>query len=119
MKKNIYVLIQTKMRKRQRARRVNRCIEHDPNYTCFKPSGIARNKLQKVELLVDEYEAMRLCDVEWLSMKSGAEKMEVSASTFNRMVCSARRKMADAIVNGKGIRVYTSKEEIGEPHKKF
>jgi predicted DNA-binding protein (UPF0251 family) len=48
---------------------------------------------------------MRLCDVEGLNMKEGAEKMGVSAPTFNRMVSAAHKKVADAIVHGKSIKI--------------
>jgi len=94
----------------QRARRVKRCIQNDPKYTCFKPSWVPKNQIEKVEILVWEYEAMRLRDVLWLNMQQWAEKMWVSAPTFNRMVNSAHTKIADAIVNWKWIRIYTKDE---------
>lgn len=99
-------------RKRNRARRVERYIQQEPQYTWFKPSWIPANKLEQVVLLVDEYEAMRWCDVKWLSMQAWAEKMWISAPTFNRMVISAHKKVADAIVYGKWIRVCTSEKMI-------
>lgn len=64
-----------------------------------------RNKLEKVELGVDEYEAMRLSDMEGLNMKEGAEKMWISAPTFHRILQSAHKKIADAIINGKWITI--------------
>lgn len=114
----IYLLKKNKIMK-QRSRRVQRCIEKNPDFTCFKPAGIWKSEIQKVELLVDEYEAMRLCDIEWFSMQEWAEKMWVSAPTFNRMVNSAHKKLADAIVNWKWIRVYRKWENIWSYHEEF
>lgn len=92
----------------QRARRVKRCIECPPEFTCFKPEWVSKSKLEKnaITLLVEEYEAIRLSDMEWLSMQDWAKKMWVSAPTFNRMVQSAHKKLAEFIVSGKGLRVY-------------
>jgi len=70
-------------------------------------------------LFIDEYEAIRLRDVELVTMKQGASIMWVSAPTFNRIVMSARRKIANAIVYWKWIRIYTKDEKIGTPHNQF
>lgn len=64
-----------------------------------------RNKLEQAELLVDEYEVIRLADMEDLSMREGAEKMWISAPTFHRILKSAHKKIADAIINGKWISI--------------
>jgi len=91
---------------KHRARRVERIIDKIPKFVCFKPAGVPRSKLETIQLLTEEYEAMRLVNLEGLSMKGWAKKMWVSAPTFNRMVKSAHKKITDAIVNGKGIRVF-------------
>lgn len=92
----------------QRARRVKRCIDFPPEFTCFKPEWVSRSQLEKdpVILLIEEYEAIRLSDLEWLSMQKWAEKMWVSAPTFNRMVKSAHKKLTEFVVYGKWLRVY-------------
>ena len=54
---------------------------------------------------VDEYEAVRLKDLEGLEQEECARKMNVSQPTFHRLVLSARKKIADAIINGKAIRI--------------
>ena len=77
-----------------------------PEFACFKPAWIPRGKLKTIELLAEEHEALRLVNLEWLTMQEGADKMWVSAPTFNRMVKSWHKKMTDAIVNGKGIRIF-------------
>ena len=51
----------------------------------------------------DEYEVVRLLDYEGLSQEQCAEKMAVSRPTVTRMYEDARRKIADALVNGRDI----------------
>ncbi len=93
--------------RRQRARRVERFIAHDPQHLYFKPAGIPRVELETVELGIDEYEAIRLADIQGLSMQESAEQMRISAPTFNRTLKSAHQKVADAIVHGKAIKIFT------------
>lgn len=81
-------------------------IERDPEFTCFKPAWVSRDDLEKVEILAEEFEAYRLSNLEWLSNLQWAEKMNTSASTFNRLVKLAWTKLADALVNWKWIRLY-------------
>ncbi|MCD6575694.1 MAG: DUF134 domain-containing protein [Nanoarchaeota archaeon] len=76
-----------------------------PNVNYFKPMGIPMAQLEEVVLTVEEFEAIRLKDVEGLDQVEAAEKMGISQPTFNRILCSARKKIADAIVNGKAIRI--------------
>ena len=75
-------------------------------YTCFKPAGISRKFLEKVELKADEIEALKLANIDWLTNLQAAEKMNISAPTFNRILKSAYRKITDALINGKWIRIY-------------
>jgi len=63
------------------------------------------NTLEEVVLTVDEYEALRLKDVEGLDQAECAKKMEVSQPTFHRLISVARKKVADAIVHGKAIKI--------------
>ena len=56
-------------------------------------------------LTVDEFEALRLKDLEGLEQETAAGRMAVSQPTFHRILSSARKKIADAIVNGKAIRI--------------
>jgi uncharacterized protein len=59
--------------------------------------------LEEVTLAVDEFEALRLADLEALSHQQAAEKMKISRATFGRIIEKARQKTVDAIVNGKAI----------------
>jgi len=61
--------------------------------------------LEESILTVDEFEAVRLKDLGGLDEKTAAKKMNISQPTFNRLVSSARKKIADAIVNGKAIKI--------------
>jgi predicted DNA-binding protein (UPF0251 family) len=84
-----------------RCRRVNL----KPNVTYFKPRGIPLMQLEEVILQVDEFEAVRLKDLEGLEQEECAKKMNISQPTFHRLVLSARKKISDAIVNGKAIKI--------------
>ena len=82
-----------------------RRVEFLPNVTYFKPAGIPLRDLKEVRLSVEEAEAIRLKDIEGLEQEQGAEKMNISRPTFQRVLASARQKMADALLNGKAIRI--------------
>jgi predicted DNA-binding protein (UPF0251 family) len=62
-------------------------------------------ELQEVALSVDEFEALRLADLEGLYHDRAAERMAVSRATFGRIVETARRKVADALVRGKALKI--------------
>ena len=83
-----------------------RNIEQEPEYTCFKPAWISKSKLIKVELSSSELEALRLFNLEELNQEEAGNKMEISPSTFNRLVKSANKKVTDALVNWKAIRIH-------------
>ena len=76
-----------------------------PDVTYFKPAGIPLRVLEEVQLSVEEAEAIRLKDLEGLEQEEGAEKMNISRPTFQRVLAAARQKMADALLNGKAIRI--------------
>ncbi len=76
-----------------------------PTVDYFKPAGIRLRELSEVILNVDEFEAVRLKDLEEMDQEKAAKKMNISQPTFHRLVISARKTIADAIVNGKAIRI--------------
>jgi len=61
--------------------------------------------LEEVDLTVDELEAVRLADFKGLSQHQAAKKMKISQSTLQRVLTSARKKIAEALVLGKAIKV--------------
>ena len=76
-----------------------------PQVTHFKPAGVPARLLERVALSVEELEAIRLKDLEGLQQEECAERMRVSRPTFHRVLESARRKVADALINGKAVRI--------------
>ncbi|MGB9748550.1 MAG: DUF134 domain-containing protein [Candidatus Woesearchaeota archaeon] len=82
-----------------------RCVSFNPEITYFKPAGISLSVLEEINLNVEEFEAIRLKDFEGLEQKDCAERMKISQPTFNRILLSARKKIADALTNGKAIRI--------------
>ncbi len=56
-------------------------------------------------MTLDEFEAMRLADLDELYQEEASRLMMVSRTTFSRIILSARRKMADALVHGKALRI--------------
>ncbi len=85
--------------------RLCRRVRFNPNVTYFKPRGIPLKELEEIILPVDEYEAVRLKDLEGLEQEECAKKMNISQPTFHRLILSARKKIADAIINGKAIEI--------------
>ena len=85
--------------------RLCRRVGFNPDVTYFKPRGIPLVELEEVILPVDEFEAVRLKDLEGLEQEKCAKKTNISQPTFHRLVLSARKKIADAIINGKAIRI--------------
>jgi predicted DNA-binding protein (UPF0251 family) len=82
-----------------------RRVDSLPQVTYFKPAGIPLAQLQEVRLSIEEAEAIRLKDIEGLEQDDCAQKMSVSRPTFARILLSARQKIADALLNGKAIRI--------------
>ncbi len=88
-----------------------------PGLTYFKPAGIRLVDLEETILAVEEFEAVRLKDLVGLAQEIAARKMGVSQPTFHRMISSARKKIADAIVNGKAIRIEGGAYQMNEKEK--
>jgi hypothetical protein len=82
-----------------------RWIKCVPGERCFKPVCKPLNKVRCVCLTLDEFEAVRLADLEGLKQIDAAKKLKVSRPTFSRIVSSARSKIADGLVNIKAIRI--------------
>ncbi len=76
-----------------------------PGVRYFKPRGIPLTELEEVILGLDELEAVRLADLEGLYQEQAAERMEISRQTFGRIIELAHRKISDALVNGKALKI--------------
>ncbi len=82
-----------------------RRVDFVPQITHFKPAGIPLAQLQEIRLSVEEAEAIRLKDIEKLEQEECGQRMNISRTTFARVLASAREKIADALLNGKAIRI--------------
>jgi len=77
------------------------------NATYFKPRGIPMDELEEIILRHDEIEALRLAHSELLYQEEAALKMKISRQTFGRIIDSAHKKITDALLNGKALRIET------------
>ena len=91
-----------------------RRIAYMPGVTFFKPAGIPLGELAEVVLSLEEAEALRLKELEGMDQERGAQRMNVSRPTFQRILASARNKVADAILNGKSIRIEGGNFELAQ-----
>ncbi len=82
-----------------------RRIKFNPNSVYFKPRGVPLTKLKETTILSDEFESVKLVDLMEISQEESARKMQISQPTLSRILKSARKKIADAIINGKAIKL--------------
>jgi len=82
-----------------------RQIQHTPAAVYFKPAGVPTCTLEQVTLKLDEVEALRLADLEGLYQEQAAVQMKISRPTFARIIEVARRKVAEALIHGKALRI--------------
>ncbi|MCM8791674.1 MAG: DUF134 domain-containing protein [Candidatus Omnitrophica bacterium] len=82
-----------------------RWIKCKPLERCFSPLCRPLSKLESVYLTFDEFEAIRLACLEGLKQVDAAKRMKISRPTFSRIETSAHKKIADALVNVKAIRI--------------
>ena len=87
-----------------RPRRVRR-VEGIPQITYYKPVGVPLASLEEVVITLDELEAVRLTAGKGLSQSETAERMNVSQPTVHRLIENFEKKITDALLNGKAIRV--------------
>jgi len=85
--------------------KMQRMVHRPPLYTEFKPVGVRRLSLDSIELSIDEYEAIRLADNLGMNHNEAAEEMEISRSTFTRLIEKARKKIAEFIIDGKQLQI--------------
>ncbi|MFH1712931.1 MAG: DUF134 domain-containing protein [Candidatus Jacksonbacteria bacterium] len=85
--------------------RLCRKIRFNPRITYFKPQAVPMRILEVVELTKEELEALRLKNAKDLDQTECAKMMQTSQSTFQRILSSAYKKITDALINGKAIKI--------------
>ena len=93
----------------------SRRIAGRPVASIFEPVGIPLRALEEVVMTLDEFEAIRLADLDDQYQEQAADQMGVSRATFSRIVDSAHHKLADAIVHGKALRIEGGPVHLGAP----
>lgn len=83
--------------------RKRRVLARQPRPAIYKPAGVPLENLATVRLLHEELEALRLAELESLTQEQAAAQMEVSRSTFQRILTRARRQMTLALVEGRAL----------------
>lgn len=82
-----------------------RKISGKPVASVFKPSGVPARDLEFLVLALDEFEAMKLADFEGKYQEEAARLMHISRPTFGRIIESAHKKIAEALIMGKALRI--------------
>jgi len=85
--------------------RLCRRVGFNPSITYFKPQGVPMRELEIVELTAEEAEALRLSHLQDLDQEQAAQKMNTSRSTFQRILTSASKKVTEALIEGKAIKI--------------
>lgn len=85
--------------------RLNRRIRFEPGVSYFKPQGVPLRELSEVELTLEELEALRLKNILDLDQNEASVKMNTSQSTFQRILASAYKKISEALIEGKAIKI--------------
>lgn len=89
--------------------KTQRTLSNYPSVTFYKPQGICLKNLDTITLHDDEFEAIKLHDVDDLSHIEAANRMNISQPTFGRILNSAYKKISTALYHGKAIAIETSK----------
>lgn len=82
-----------------------RIIAHRPPVTVFKPAGVGARELMWITVRLDEYEALRLADLQGLDQEQVAQSLGVSRPTVSRILAAARRKVAQSLVHGQALAI--------------
>ncbi len=82
-----------------------RSVRHPPIFSGFKPTGVRARFLDDLALTLDEFEAIRLADYQGKDHNESAGEMDISRSTFSRLVERARQKVARFLIEGKHLKI--------------
>ncbi len=76
-----------------------------PRVSTFGPVDLSLGVNEIIIMTVEEYESIRLMDLEGLNQEKCAEVMGIARSTIQRIYDDARKKLADSVVNGKILKI--------------
>ncbi|KKP69742.1 hypothetical protein A2X44_04690 [candidate division CPR3 bacterium GWF2_35_18] len=85
--------------------KIKRHLRFQPNCYYYKPRGIPLSELEEIAIQKDEIEAIKLYEVDNLDQTLAASRMKISQPTFARILNNAHKKIAEAIIKGKAIRI--------------
>ena len=89
-----------------------RKVTSEPRAYYFKPLVVPLCALEEIVLQLDEFQALKCADLEHKDQTAAAAAMKVSRQTFGNILASARRKLADAVVNGKALKIEGGPVEV-------
>lgn len=90
-----------------------------PNHNVFGHLNSPANPCDIIYMKIEEYESIRLIDLEGLTQEECAEKMGVARTTVQRIYQEARQKIAQSIINGVVLRIEGGDYQISKDEQKF
>ncbi len=82
-----------------------RLIRLDPTARFYKPQGVPMRELAVINLKDEELEALNLADRQRMEHEAAAALMNISRSTFSRILAQARLSVATALVAGAALKI--------------
>ncbi|ENN96091.1 hypothetical protein J422_04458 [Methanocaldococcus villosus KIN24-T80] len=98
-------------------KKLPRYISELPKFKIFKPAGKPLENLEKVKINIDELEAIRLVDYLDYTQEEAAKLMGISRRVLWNLLTEGRKKVADAIINGKALIIEENNYIIRECHQ--
>lgn len=110
----------TNFKRRNRMPRPRKCrnVCCLPEYNRFGPFGSKENSDNHINMTVDEYETIRLIDLEDLTQEECSIQMNVARTTIQLVYSDARKKLADSLVNGKVLQIEGGEYKLCDSHEK-
>jgi predicted DNA-binding protein (UPF0251 family) len=98
--------------------RMRRLIANEPKSRFYKPKGVKMRNIKMLILSHDQLEALRLADQNKMDQESAAQLMNISRSTFSRLVGEARNITATALNNGWALKIEGGDFEVSKTNPK-
>ena len=80
-----------------------RCCRRYRADRVYKPRGIPLREMKTTQISLDQFEALRLCDVERLDQEEAGRKMGVSRGTIQRLLYEGRKNIVEGILRNRAI----------------